>query len=360
MSKVYADCGLFYEEGWINVDALGTKTNIGVPKHGVRACDRHDLPRDGKADIVRMVRVFERTHEGEKLSTLLADVEETLHEGGIFNLIVPDHDLALNEYAERRVNVEHLFGPVENGYTHHIFRYTPEQIIKLVQEHGFEYIGDVGGAFKQFPAFEFLFRKPHSLAAKDYITLPKLWQGAKVLEIGPGRNPLPWATHYLDIDHSHFDRMPDSLSKERVIGSIEEATPYGDKMFDFVFCAHVFEHLKNPGAAAIEMARIGKCGVVVCPGPYKEFLFGFEERDHLWDVFGPKKAGEPMVMKARDEAFVEHFRDRDYQSIMAGLFRSGRHDWRERRYLRNWYRRNEKMLDVVVPWQGTFPVQVIY
>lgn len=359
-SKVYVDCGLIYHEGWINVDAMGDKTPIGKPRHGVRTCDQYKLPKDGDADIVRMVRVFERIKQGDPLSELLADVEQTLRPGGIFNLIVPKHDEVEDLWmAQRVLNPELVFGPLENNYTRYMFKYSADAVIKLVIEHGLDYLGD-SDAFKDYPCYELLFRKPYPPAARDYIKLPEIPAGAQVLDIGPGNFPLPIATHYLDVTDRHFKKMsPDLFPGQKIVGNIENPTQFSDKQFDFIYAAHVFEHLADPAKAAAEVSRIGKAGVMICPGPHKEFMFGYEEDEHKWDIYGPRKDGESVVFVGRDTDFVKRFsEDKDYQSIMAGLFRSGRFDFRERRYLRNWYRRNEKYLDVVVFWNDALRLEV--
>jgi len=39
------------------------------------------------------------------------------------------------------------------------------------------------------------------------------------------------------------------------------AMPFPDKSFDFVYCAHVLEHVDDPIRACREIMRVGKRGI---------------------------------------------------------------------------------------------------
>lgn len=354
--KINIDCGQEYLEGYFNIDALGDKTPIGGPKDQPR-CDGYKLPCNGEAELVRMVRVFERVKEGDTLSVLLADIEQSLKPGGIFNLLVGKHDMVQKMIYLPGMDRSIFFGPLDYKYPWYIFGYSLDRIMEIVTEHGFEFVGNGNDSFKSYPVYDLVFRKPYELSPRDYIKFPDVPEGSQVLDIGPGRYPIKFATHYMDITDVHFKNMSEAdYPGKKIVASITRIpTEFKDKQFDFVFASHILEHIECPDIAAAEISRIGKSGIVVCPGQYKEFLFGYEESEHLWDIY---LDGDTMVFRHRDPKFVEMFLDKDFQSIQATRFRSGRFDTREHRYLRNWYRRHEHGLDVVLRWEGSIKVRV--
>lgn len=112
----------------------------------------------------------------------------------------------------------------------------------------------------------------------------------KILDIGSGHIPFPYATHLADIaleDHTvgragtpfkHINGKP-------VYECSVEKTPFADKEFDFVYCSHVLEHVTNPEAACRELMRIAKRGYIECPARGKDTFFATAKiSNHLWAV----------------------------------------------------------------------------
>lgn len=112
----------------------------------------------------------------------------------------------------------------------------------------------------------------------------------KVLDIGSGHIPFPYATHLADIaleDHAvgragvpfkHVDGKP-------VYECSVEKTPFGDKEFDFAYCSHVLEHVADPEAACRELMRIARRGYIECPTRGKDTFFTTAKMsNHLWAV----------------------------------------------------------------------------
>ena len=58
----------------------------------------------------------------------------------------------------------------------------------------------------------------------------------KILEIGPGLNPFPLATHFID----HISTRPDVIN----LDICNNKFPFADNEFEFVYARHV---LGNPG-----------------------------------------------------------------------------------------------------------------
>ena len=65
-----------------------------------------------------------------------------------------------------------------------------------------------------------------------------------------------------------------------------EYLPYKDKSFDFVYCAHVLEHLANPAKALSEIQRVGKSGYIEVPTRMSDIVFNFARLKHFhkWHI----------------------------------------------------------------------------
>lgn len=348
MSKVYVDCGSAYEPGWYNVDGLGTETPIG------KFCDAHRMPCDGQAEIVRVRRVFERLADG-KIPDFLADIEQTLKPGGRLELCIIDHDPAQSLASVQPILNLTMFGPNKN-YTWHVRRWEAKELAAEIGKYGLEFQSFWHDA-REYPCIWLAFTKPQSQgAAKDYAINPELrerMKGMKILEIGPGRFPLPGAHTYLDIEGSFLT----GLGQNVVLHDINSGLPFKDKEFDFIFCSHVLEHCKNPAFVVAEMNRVAPEGMIIMPSIYKEFLFGFEEDDHIYE---PIKIANynTIILKFRDETFTKRF-SKDYKSVMCKMYREGRYDTFERQILRKWFRENEVALDLVLHWKDHVQVQYV-
>ena len=86
--------------------------------------------------------------------------------------------------------------------------------------------------------------------------------GQRVLDIGSGGYPFPYATVLADrfVDNSpcRCERLV-TTSTPLVVSDIHEL-PFGDKSFDFVYCSHLLECVTDPIAACREIMRVGKRG----------------------------------------------------------------------------------------------------
>jgi hypothetical protein len=88
----------------------------------------------------------------------------------------------------------------------------------------------------------------------------------KVLELGPGVLPFPYATHFC----GWLDSEREKLSNYKVVDFSKDRFPYEDKEFDFIYARHVLEDLYNPFNCIEEMSRIAKAGFIECPSPLTE------------------------------------------------------------------------------------------
>lgn len=94
--------------------------------------------------------------------------------------------------------------------------------------------------------------------------------GGKVLDVGPGHAPLPWATASVD-----FVNVPGAVNQVRC-DLTREKLPFPDKSFDFVYCRHLLEDSWNPFAVCAEISRVGKAGYIETPSPTAELCRGVD------------------------------------------------------------------------------------
>lgn len=113
----------------------------------------------------------------------------------------------------------------------------------------------------------------------------------KVLDIGSGNIPFQLATHLADLspEDDHYGRA--GAPFKHVQGkpvhtcNIEDMREFADKEFDFVYCSHVLEHVKNPERACRELMRIGRRGYIETPTRGKDlWLNTAKVSNHLWAV----------------------------------------------------------------------------
>ena len=114
--------------------------------------------------------------------------------------------------------------------------------------------------------------------------------GDKVLDMGSGHIPFPLATHLADITlEDHFAGRAGVpfkyVDSKPVYECNVEKTSFADKEFDFVYCSHVLEHVRDPATACTELMRIGKRGYIECPSRGKDTFFATASlSNHLWAV----------------------------------------------------------------------------
>ncbi|HUB95460.1 MAG TPA: methyltransferase domain-containing protein [Stellaceae bacterium] len=101
-----------------------------------------------------------------------------------------------------------------------------------------------------------------------------------VLDVGGWYLPLNVATHVLDI-HPHGTRGAalDPENAERFSATtwhIHDACvapwPFPDKFFDFSFCSHLLEDVRDPLAVVRELSRVAKSGYVETPSREREIF----------------------------------------------------------------------------------------
>ncbi len=173
--------------------------------------------------------------------------------------------------------------------------------------------------------------------------------GERVLDIGCGAMPFLFATHLADIsldDNSgRFDMPIPTMNRPFYECSVQEM-PFEDKFFDFVYCAHVLEHVKDPAKACREIMRVGKRGYIETPRSWVEYVF--ESQDHKWLVDHEKNC-----LIFREKLAEER---KDFLGIRYSIF-----DWlKDEGFRDHWNRESIKSIrNVEFYWEGQFDYMVI-
>ena len=120
--------------------------------------------------------------------------------------------------------------------------------------------------------------------------------GSKVLDVGSGGEPFPYANFLIDRFPGKTQHRYNKLKTMNLPfsnGSVEDL-PYKSKVFDFVYCAHVLEHVDDPVKACEEIMRIGKKGYIEVPTKTSDIIFNFARLKHFhkWHI---SKVGNTLV-----------------------------------------------------------------
>jgi SAM-dependent methyltransferase len=116
--------------------------------------------------------------------------------------------------------------------------------------------------------------------------LPRLAALAKraqrVLDVGGWFHPFNLATHVLDVmpyETRHRGNPIDPENAERftsdtwtVYDACRAPWPFPDKFFDFSFCSHTLEDLRDPIAVCAELLRVSRAGYIETPSRAREIF----------------------------------------------------------------------------------------
>jgi len=135
--------------------------------------------------------------------------------------------------------------------------------------------------------------------------LSKIKENDLVLDIGGWTKPLSRADYVLDYNPyetrgkmGHIGKGAERFSKNTwIVHDIcsRKPFPFKDKQFDFVFCSHTLEDIKDPSWVCSEINRIGKAGYIETPSRWIESKKGISGSlkyprklaghfNHLWFV----------------------------------------------------------------------------
>jgi ubiquinone/menaquinone biosynthesis C-methylase UbiE len=174
--------------------------------------------------------------------------------------------------------------------------------------------------------------------------------GDKVLDIGSGNYPFPHATLLADryiepTRHRSTDFQFDG--KPIVITDIDNL-PFGDKSFDYVYCAHLLEHVENPIQACAEIMRVGKRGYIETPTLAKEMLFAWAKGMHKW-----------YLVNIQNNLCFFEYSERRLEGIRSTAWRDLiRRQWSDP--LQEAFYTNQDVFNIMFTWEDYFSVFVFY
>jgi hypothetical protein len=126
----------------------------------------------------------------------------------------------------------------------------------------------------------------------------------RVLDLGSGHNPHPRADiladkFFLD-DAERSGQSITLLSGKSIVIADACAMPFKNKVFDFVICSHIAEHIENIDSFCSELTRIARGGYLETPSKLAEILR--HAPNHRWFVsskrrelvFAPTPEGYPL------------------------------------------------------------------
>jgi SAM-dependent methyltransferase len=173
----------------------------------------------------------------------------------------------------------------------------------------------------------------------------------RVLDIGSGGDPFPYATVLVDrfpgaTQHRHAPFVRDG--REFVEADICDL-PFADRFFDFVYCAHVLEHVPDPLAACREIMRVGRRGYIETPTLGKDVLFAWRVPDmHRWHVVAIANRLCFFELSPRQS---EGIRGEAWQRLIFG-------PWQHP--LQEAFFSNQDVFNVMFLWRDGFDVDVYY
>ena len=152
------------------------------------------------------------------------------------------------------------------------------------------------------------------------------YSGGRVLDVGPGHSPLPWATASVD-----FVNAPGAINPT-ICDLTRDPLPFADKSFDLVFCRHLLEDSWNPFPICAEMERVGKAGYIETPSPICELTRGVDGggsppyRGYFHHRFIVWVDGDDLRFVSK-YPLVEHLSFSDGEEALAQALRSGPKYW---------------------------------
>ena len=136
---------------------------------------------------------------------------------------------------------------------------------------------------------------PHHKSALEYMSSFKV---PLCLDVGCGENPFPYADVVCDL------RRSEKYEKTFVI-SDAHFLPFRSKIFDFVVCHHVLEHVKNPQLAFRELKRVAKHGYIQTPSSFAENVLYAAPKQHQWVI--KRKKNKLYYQTPRRIGYIHHF-----------------------------------------------------
>jgi len=134
MLKLHVGCGRVIKDGYINIDAKGSK---GLD-HLIKKADCEKLPyQNGTVDLIETYHMIEHLDRHKALRAIQHWCN-LLKPGGKLILECPDFLQAAKDYIDGDMSrINNLFGLQRNEYDFHKFGYTNASMEKIMKGAGF-------------------------------------------------------------------------------------------------------------------------------------------------------------------------------------------------------------------------------
>ena len=174
--------------------------------------------------------------------------------------------------------------------------------------------------------------------------------GSRVLDIGSGGDPFPYATvladRYLETSRHRWAQFK-SEDKPVVVCDIKYL-PFKDKAFDYVYCSHVLEHVDDPIKAVREVQRVGQRGYIETPHFMSDALFAWAEGMHKWFV---QSIAQRLIFFEYDQRRARGIKSNHWRNT---IFGDHYHP------LQDVFVDNVDIFVTMLPWEGSVSVTVYY
>jgi len=169
---------------------------------------------------------------------------------------------------------------------------------------------------------------------------------SKVLDIGSGGEPFEYANFLMDRFPGKTQHRYNKLKTNNlpfIVGDIQ-GLPYKNKSFDFVYCAHVLEHVENPKSALDEIIRVGKQGYIEVPTKMSDIVFNFAKLQHFhkWYI---NAVGNTLIFIEYNEKDQRDTGDQELFYMAHSLLPNP---------VKSMYRRNKDLFTNMFTWKDYF------
>jgi uncharacterized protein YbaR (Trm112 family)/SAM-dependent methyltransferase len=161
-----------------------------------------------------------------------------------------------------------------------------------------------------------------------------------VLEIGGGNLPF-WRTDvhvdlYISDDR---ERAAGLACRRNLVCADVQALPFASKVFDWVVCSQVLEHVEDPLLAISELSRVARRGYVEVPSVAREVLMGWPF--HRWII---EKDANGLVF---------------YPNLLPQAFGTAFHSLQQSsRTFCEFMRKEHDVMNVVAIWEGNLSCRI--
>jgi SAM-dependent methyltransferase len=196
------------------------------------------------------------------------------------------------------------------------------------------------------PGSSFVVSRPDRLCYQERSINFDLQPGQRVLDIGSGGYPFPYATVLVDRFPGATEHRFEPLVKgaKPVVVADIASLPFRDQYFDYIYCSHVLEHATDPIFACREIMRVGKRGYIETPTLAKDMLFAWAKGMHKWHVIG---IGSTLCFFEYSARQLEGIRSSAWTDV---IFSRWRHP------LQAAFDDNQDLFNVMFTWNGQFAV----